>query len=297
MLKQTTINKRLVARPGASLAILFGTFFFFMCLFSLISSLLTPHISDPTTLMRVLTLFQTIFIFIVPALITAVLSTKLPATMLAIDHKPQLYPTLLTILALVTAIPAMNMIIEWNNNLTLPESMAELEATLRSLEESAASATQALMGTNSVGSFIVAILIVGVMAGLSEELFFRGALQRILSSGRLNPQIAIWIAAFIFSFMHFQFFGFVPRLILGLFFGYILLWGNNLWYCVIAHTTNNILAVTSMWLSERNSTSINLDTLGQTVDSTIPQLPLVIISIVATTLVITVLKKQLNKNA
>ncbi|MBD5367567.1 MAG: CPBP family intramembrane metalloprotease [Bacteroides sp.] len=296
MLKQTTINKRLVARPGASLAILFGTFFFFMCLFSLISSLLTPHISDPTTLMRVLTLFQTIFIFIVPALITAVLSTKLPATMLAIDHKPQLYPTLLTILALVTAIPAMNMIIEWNNNLTLPESMAELESTLRNLEESAASATQALMGTNSVGSFIVALLIVGVMAGLSEELFFRGALQRILASGRLNPQVAIWIAAFIFSFMHFQFFGFVPRLILGLFFGYILLWGNNLWYCVIAHATNNILAVTAMWMSERKGSSINLDTLGQTVDSTIPQLPLVIISIVATTLVITALKKQLNKN-
>ena len=296
MLKQTTINKRLVARPGASLAILFGTFFFFMCLFSLISSVLTPHISDPTTLMRVLTLFQTIFIFIVPALITAVLSTKLPATMLAIDHKPQLYPTLLTILALVTAIPVMNMIIEWNNNLTLPESMAELEATLRSLEESAASATQALMGTNSVGSFIVAILIVGVMAGLSEELFFRGALQRILSSGRLNPQVAIWIAAFIFSFMHFQFFGFVPRLILGLFFGYILLWSNNLWYCVIAHATNNILAVTAMWMSERKGSSINLDTLGQTVDSTIPQLPLVIISIVATTLVIIALKKQLNKN-
>ncbi|MDE7386481.1 MAG: CPBP family intramembrane metalloprotease [Muribaculaceae bacterium] len=297
MLQQTPRNKQFVARPGASLAILFGTFFFFLCLFSLISSLLSPRISDPTTLMRVLTLFQAIFIFIVPALVTAVLSTKLPATMLAIDHKPKLYPTLLIILALATAIPTMNMIIEWNNNLKLPESMASLEATLRSLEESAAAATQILMGTNSVGSFIVTLLIVGVMAGLSEELFFRGALQRILTSGRLNPQVAVWVAAFIFSFLHFQFFGFVPRLLLGIFFGYILLWGNNLWYCIIAHATNNILAVTAMWLGEQKGTSVNLDTLGQTVDSTLPQIPLIAVSIIATTLVIIVLKKQLKNVA
>lgn len=297
MIQQNIRNKAIVARPGAALAILFGTFFFFMCVFSLISSFITPHISNPTTLIRILTLFQAIFIFIVPALITAVLSTKLPATMLAIDHKPQLLPTLFIILAIVCAIPTMNMVIEWNNNLKLPESMAGLEAAIRSMEESAANATQALMGTNSIGSFIVALLIVGVMAGLSEELFFRGALQRVLGSSRMNSQMAVWIAAFIFSFLHFQFFGFVPRLLLGVFFGYILLWGNNLWYCVIAHATNNILAVSSMWLSQQNENTICLDTLGQTVDTTIPQLPAVIFSIVTTLLVIIALKKLLNKNA
>ena len=297
MIQSNIKNNTLVTRPGAALAILFGTFFFFMCAFSLLSSLISPHISNPTTLIRILTLFQAIFIFIVPALITAMLSTKLPATMLAIDRKPQLLPTLLIILAIVCAIPAMNMVIEWNNNLKLPESMAGLEAAIRSMEDSAASATKALMGSNSIGSFIVALLIVGVMAGLSEELFFRGALQRVLGSSRMNKQMAVWIAAFIFSFLHFQFFGFVPRLLLGIFFGYILLWSNNLWYCIIAHATNNILAVSSMWLSQQEVNTLNLDTVGQTIDNTIPQTPAVIISVIATTLVITTLKKLLNKNS
>ena len=87
-------KNRLVARPGASIAILLGIFFFFMCIFSLLSSIIAPHIQNPTTSIRLLTLFQGIFLFIVPALATALLSTKLPATLLAIDQNHDYCPRL-----------------------------------------------------------------------------------------------------------------------------------------------------------------------------------------------------------
>lgn len=289
-----------IQRPGAALAILFGTFFFFMCIFSLVSGLIMPRVSDAVISMRLLIFFQALFLFIVPALITAVLATRLPATMLAIDRCPRLAPTLFIIATIIVAIPAMEYIIAWNAGLHLPESMGEIEQALRTMEDSAASATSLIMGSDTIGSLIVSILIVGIMAGLSEELFFRGALQQTLTSTRLNRHAAVWIAALIFSFMHFQFFGFIPRLILGAFFGYILLWGNNLWYCIIAHATNNILATITMWQtthSEAPGTVINPDTIVQNIDSTIPQIPMIIASVVLTTLALILLKRQLNKNA
>lgn len=292
------MNNRIIQRPGATIAILLGTFFFFLCIFSLASSLIMPHIDDAVIATRLLTFFQSLFLFIVPALVTAVLSTRLPASFLAIDNRPRLVPTLLVTATLIAAIPAMNMIIEWNADMHLPDSMKAIEDIMRQMEDAAAQATTTIMGSDTIGSLIVTLLIVGVMAGLSEELFFRGALQRTFSSTRMNRHVAVWLTAIIFSAIHFQFFGFVPRLLLGAFFGYILIWGNNLWYCVIAHAANNILATLSMWYA-RNSgseTAIDLNTIGQSTDPTLPQWPLVIASLILTAIGLTLIYKQLSKH-
>lgn len=285
-------NNRLVNNPGAAIVILFGSFFFFMCVFSLLSGLIVPRISDQTAALRILTLLQSIFLFIVPALIMAVSASKLPATLLAIDRRPQILPILIIIFTLVVAVPAMNYIIEWNNNITLPESMHKLELAIRQMEDAAQDATNLILGGDTFGSLIISIMIVGIMAGLSEELFFRGALQRTISSTRLNKNIAVIIAALVFSFMHFQFYGFIPRFLLGLFFGYILLWSDCLWYAVIAHATNNIMAVTVTWLNNSGFNGINFDSIGQINDNSIPQVPVIIISILLTTLSITILHRH-----
>ncbi len=291
------LNKnRLVNNPGAALAILFGSFFFFMCVFSLLSGLIMPRISNPTVALRILTLLQAIFLFIVPALLMSVTASKLPATLLAVDRRPRLLPTLFIIITLIVAIPAMNYIIEWNNNIKLPESLHDLELSIRQLEDAAQEATNTILGGHTVGSLIVSILIVGVMAGFSEELFFRGALQRTLGSTKLNKNTAVIIAALVFSFMHFQFYGFIPRFLLGLFFGYILVWSDCLWYAIIAHACNNIMAVTVTWLNGSTNANLNLDTVGQTTDNTLPHMPIVIMSIIVTTLSITILQRYLKND-
>ena len=290
-------NKKLVHNPGAALVILFGSFFFFMCIFSLISGFVMPKISNPTVALRVMTLLQAMFLFIIPALITAVVATKLPATLLAIDKAPRLLPSLMVIVIIVAAIPVMNYIIEWNANIKLPDSLSQLEKSIREMEDAAEEATKTILGGNTIGSLIVSILIVGVMAGFSEELFFRGTFQRILGSTHISRNGAVIITAIVFSFMHFQFYGFVPRLLLGLFFGYILVWSDCLWYAIIAHAANNTMAVTVNWMNNRDLATMNLDTLGQSGNSGEYDFIIITTSVIITSLSIIILHRLLNNQS
>lgn len=211
--------------------------------FSVISGLVMGKFGVESTLaMRILSMFQDIFLFIIPAVVTAVFVTRQPATLLAIDRKPPLRITLLGIGVLIAAIPAMNVVIWANEQLPLPADWVE---TFRAMEERAATMVQSLMGSHTPANLIVSILIVGVFAGFSEELIFRGAFQRLMTTGGVKVHAAIWIAAFVFSLMHFQPFGFVPRMLLGAFFGYSLYWSGSLWTAIILHSTNNILFLLS----------------------------------------------------
>ena len=96
--------------------------------------------------------------------------------------------------------------------------------------------------------------------GLGEEMFFRGALQRICCDGMRRRHLAVWTAAFVFSTLHFQFFGFVPRLVLGAFFGYAYLWSGSLWVPVIGHALNNSAVVAFMWMGNN---SIDVAAMGE----------------------------------
>lgn len=197
---------------------------------------------------RVATVLQDVMMFILPAILTALLVTRRPAELLCIDYFPRRPLTyLLPILALIASIPAMNSLISWNEGISLPSSMAGIEEWMRTSEENAAQMIKLLTGGDTVGSLIMSILIVGIFAGVSEELLFRGSIQRLLTTGGLNHHAAIWITAFIFSAIHMQFFGFFPRLALGAFFGYLLYWTGSLWIPIIIHALNNTIVVVSMW--------------------------------------------------
>ncbi len=199
--------------------------------------------SNKLAMMRIGIVVQDVFMLVAPAVLTAVLVTHRPVEMLSLGKFPRLQPLLLGILTLVVATPLMEGIVLWNQNITLPHSMAAFENFMRQLEEQAGGSVEFLLGPHTVGNLMVSILLVGVLTGFSEELFFRGALQRLLASTRMGSHAAIWIAAFVFSAVHLQFFGFVPRLLLGAFFGYLLLWSGSIWLPMIAHTLNNSLYI------------------------------------------------------
>ena len=107
------------------------------------------------------------------------------------------------------------------------------------------------------------ILIIGVLAGFGEELFFRGTFMRLMTTGRVNPHVAIWTVAVVFSAMHLQFFGFVPRTLLGAYFGYLLYWSRSLWVPIIIHASNNIIYVVWQWAySVNGNEQTPIDTIG-----------------------------------
>lgn len=250
-------------RPGTALSLLFCTFLFFLVLTSVLLPMLNKIIHRPESFIRIAAVLQDLMVFILPAIATAMLVTRLPARLLAVDRRPSLKLTAIALLTLICSIPAMNLVIEWNKNWHLPESMAVAETFFRSLEDGAKATTDTLINGASIPSLILSILIVGMLAGFSEELFFRGALMRILGFTKVNKHVVIWLVAFIFSAFHLQLFGFVPRLLLGAFFGYLLWWSGSLWIPVIVHIVNNTIVVVATYVSANSSAgNSSLDTFG-----------------------------------
>ena len=151
-----------------------------------------------------------------------------------------------------------------NENMVLPASLKGLEDFMKSMEDSLADVTKFLTTFNSFGEYLLALVVIAVIAGIGEELIFRGLIQRKLFLGTKNIHVAIWGAAFIFSFIHFQFYGFLPRMFLGALFGYLYFWTGNLWIPIAAHIFNNAFAVTIMYLIHLGKVSPeveNMDTL------------------------------------
>lgn len=260
-------QNRLVIRPVVSLMLLGCLFVFFLMATAFIMQFLIGKIPNQAGALRIGAVVQDLLIFVIPAIATAMVSTRLPARLLLVDNMPRLNMLLLTLIVMLVSVPAMNMLVEWNDSVTLPQSLSAIANEMRAMEESAQKSVELLMGGTSVGSLIVSILIIGIMAGFSEELFFRGALQRLLSFS-LNIHVAIWLSAFIFSAFHLQFFGFFPRFLLGAFFGYLLYWSGSLWLPVAAHVFNNSLVAIVQWLRQRETLPVDVDKIGsQTYDS------------------------------
>lgn len=221
-----------------------------LCLFTIVGSAIIGIVMRggmTTRTLRISTVIQDCIVFILPATVSALLISPYAARFLGVDGKVRPMQLLFALMALMFSIPAMNGLVKLNEQMSLPASFAGMEEWMRAAEEQAKNSVEVLLGSASVGSLVVNILIVGVLAGLSEELFFRGALQRIFLSCRMNHHLAIWLTAFVFSAFHLQFFGFFPRLLLGAYFGYIFYWSRSLWLPVILHAFNNSMVVYAMW--------------------------------------------------
>ena len=219
---------------------------------------------------------QNILAFILPVVITTVFISAKPLTFLQINNTPSSKHILLMTAIFIAMIPAMNWLVDWNANISLPESMKGIEIMIKNAEDSAKAVTDRILNQNNI---LLSILLVGCLTGLSEEILFRGGLQRILASKPMNIHLAIWISAFIFSAIHFQFFGFFPRLILGAFFGYFAYWSGSLWTAIIAHTINNSSVIIAHAIN--NNYGYNIDNLGISTNGEFPLLAIISLAITA----------------
>lgn len=197
---------------------------------------------------RISAVVQDVFAFIIPAVLTALLVTRRPAQLLALTKKTDLLSLAIVACILFVSVPLQETIIAWNASIHFPPA---IESLARNMENLAAETMKVFMSDTSVVALIVNILIVGIAAGFSEELFFRGCLQRMLVIGGANRHVVIWFVAVLFSAFHFQFYGFVPRMLLGAYFGYLLLWSRSIWLPIFAHALNNSIYCITAWMQVR----------------------------------------------
>ena len=257
----TNFRELLSKSTGIRLLVLFGSMVFFLIICSLISEFISGLSFGSQTGKTLFTYaLQGILVFCVPSYLLAKFCSKTPFKWLSLNRMPDFKQIIGVILIFFISMPAMEALIEWNKNISFPESLKNLETIFRQWEDNAETATSHLMKMTNIYQLIVSILVVGIITGFSEETFFRGSFQKIVLDSGVGSTLAIIIAALLFSVMHFQFFGFVPRLLMGLFFGYLLYWSKSLWLPVFAHTLNNSMVFISAFFVGDN-VSLGKDTI------------------------------------
>ena len=167
---------------------------------------------------------------------------------------------ILVVAVLVITFFAPNSIfIEWNANFAFPEFLKEFGEWAREQENLAEKFTKFFTTFDSTGEFLFGLLVIAVLPAIGEELVFRGMLQPELYRATGNHHAAIWISAIIFSAFHMQFFGFVPRMLLGALFGYLYVWSGNLFLAMFAHFVNNGFSVLMMYLYQKGVITVDME--------------------------------------
>ncbi|MFD2246604.1 CPBP family intramembrane glutamic endopeptidase [Pontibacter ruber] len=174
-------------------------------------------------------------------------------------ERPWLGLVLLAGLIVVLIMPFNSLIINWNAKLDLPGFMDGFEQWARAKEDELAELTKLIANFATVPRLLVGLLTIAVIPAIGEELVFRGIVQRQVHRWSGNAHVAVWVAALIFAAIHVQFFGFVPRALLGALFGYLYLWSGNLIVPIVAHFVNNGFTVFLLYLQQTKSIEYDVE--------------------------------------
>lgn len=182
---------------------------------------------------------------VIPAIFWSAMTRR---RVLGLVTYPQVKPMSLVLVIgiVISYMGLMSVFIEWNSNVDLPDSAFETWA--KDVEQRATELTTFMTSFSSFTEYLVGVLVIAVLAGVGEEMVFRGMLQPAFQQSFGNAHAGIWIAAIFFSALHLQFYGFVPRVLLGALFGYLYCWSGNLIVPIFAHFVNNFFIVTMVYL-------------------------------------------------
>jgi membrane protease YdiL (CAAX protease family) len=219
---------------------------------------------QPVT-MSILKLVQTlsaIGTFIIPPFILAYLFSKRPINFLSLDKSPGNISLVLIIIIMIVSTPMINFMGEINSNMHLPGFLKGVEDWMRDAEDQAARLTEAFLEMKTTGDLFFNLFMIALLPAVGEELVFRGVIQKIFHQWSKNVHVAVWTSAILFSAMHVQFYGFLPRMVLGGMLGYMLVWSGSLWLPIVAHFINNAAAIVFTYLFQHELSEINPDKIG-----------------------------------
>lgn len=242
-MKRATLSGISLSR---NLFIIFVFMFFGLLLATVIVAVVGQAVGATSTkgMQLMATIVQNVVAFIAPAVAVMAVFGQEPLHSLRADKAPSWGVAAIVVAMYFVSLPAMNWIIDWNSRWPLPQALLQMEAQAKVV-------TDTLLTGNSLAMTVVMVLVVGVLTAVGEEMMFRGALLGTsLDHKPQHAHVAVWTVAAVFSAFHMQFLGFVPRMLLGLWLGYLLLRTRSLWVPVIAHALNNGMVVIVAYLGE-----------------------------------------------
>jgi membrane protease YdiL (CAAX protease family) len=210
--------------------------------------------------LRYLLIIQDISLFIIPSIIILVMMKPDSAKRLNELKFPLLKEIGLVIVLAFCIFPVTSFTGQINSAMHFPDWLSGVEKWMEEKEDYANSIINQALFAPSFAMMIINLFIIAILPAVGEEFFFRGVLQKILIKLFKSGHVGIWVTAFIFSAIHFQFFGFVPRFILGLIFGYLFFWSGTLWLPVISHFINNAVPVIMAYIQGMEKFNAPTDT-------------------------------------
>lgn len=202
---------------------------------------------------------NTLFVFFVPAIIFGYYVVREPDEYLKIRNPFPPVLLLLSLGAMFFFLPTIDILGYFNHQLKLPPALHGLDKWIHDSEAQAAATIKIVLDMKTISDLLISLFVVAVLPAVSEEFFFRGCMQTIFERWTNNIHWGVWIAAFIFSFMHFEFLGFVPRLLMGAGLGYLFAWSGSIWPSAAAHCLNNGLAVWGYYAWQHQMVKTNPD--------------------------------------
>jgi len=205
---------------------------------------------------------QSIGLFIVPPIILGRIYYGNIKEYLLIDRTTKARSYILAVLGLIAIVPFINFLGDINAKMTLPAFLSGLENWMRSMEDNAKVLVDKFMAVDGVGGLLFNVFMIAILPAIGEEFMFRGVIQKIFTKWTKNHHWGIWITAFIFSAMHMQFYGFLPRMVLGAMFGYLLVWTGTMWVPILAHFFNNLVGVLGYFLIGKGTITKDVEDFG-----------------------------------
>lgn len=221
-----------------------------------------PNQTGALTVLRLSQFLSACGLFLFPPMALCYLRNIPLSIGLFTKQKPQLALLILAMVLMWIQLPLINLLATFNDALVFPESLKPLGEWMRIQEDQAAKLTEAFLSMPNPADLVISLFIMALVPALGEELLFRSTLQPLIAKWTNKPIIAIGITAFVFSFIHFQFFGFLPRFFMGAFLGYLFYWSGSVWYSVAAHFANNGLAVCVYYMKQHDLINFSTDDLG-----------------------------------
>lgn len=221
-------------------------------------------IDENIPLQKYLQIISQLGTFIIPAILFAFLVHRKVWDYLKLNVTPHLLTVVLASMMIIMILPFISWLVEINELLQLPEFMAGIEQWMKNSEEQAMKLTEAFLNDTSVVGLIINLFMIAILAAVGEELLFRGVMLRLFKEWTGNNHLAVWISAILFSALHLQFFGFLPRMILGVVLGYLFIWSKSLWVPIFAHFVNNAAAVIVAYLYYKGDIKTDIESFGRT---------------------------------
>ncbi|MFD0766509.1 CPBP family intramembrane glutamic endopeptidase [Mucilaginibacter lutimaris] len=163
----------------------------------------------------------------------------------------------ITFFVMLVSMPLIEVLSNINQQMVLPGWLSGLEQWMKNSEENARRITEAILNMDSVWDCLKNVFLIGFLTAVAEEIMFRGVLQTIFQKLTKNTHAAIWVTAALFSAFHMEFYGFLPRTLLGALFGYFVAYSGSIWPAVWGHFLNNATAVVGTFLYQKKHIQLN----------------------------------------